>query len=525
LNGVIHRVERREVLVIGSGVAGMSVALSLEGATVVTKTPLGEGGSSEWAQGGIAVALAQGDTPAEHAADTLAVSAGIGDPDVVRILTEEGPAGVEWLIELGARFDRDPAGRLTFGREAGHGRRRIVHSNGDATGAEVMRAMRAAGLARGDLEEVQGEAIDLIRQGSRVVGALVDVGAQRIAYLAPAVVIATGGIGHVYSRTTNPHAVRGQGIAMAARAGVTMADLEFVQFHPTALDAGADPMPLCTEAIRGEGATLLDNTDTRYMLGVHPDAELAPRDVVARATYRAAVEGRRPVLDPREAVGDSFPQRFPTVFAHAMEAGIDPRTDPLPISPAVHYYMGGIAVNDDGRASASGVWAVGEASSTGVHGANRLASNSLLEGLVFGRRVASDIASQSWTIPLLMEVEIPKVALAEPVHAGSEEIRRLRTIMWDHVGVERDADRLSHAVKEFDEAEAGVGRSGKRNLAIVGRLVAQTALDREESRGSHYRLDFPNRNPDLSERRTVTVDPVPSSSFTVNGHMAEPVSA
>lgn len=512
----IDRIERRRVLVIGSGVAGLSVALSLEGATVITKTPLGTGGSSEWAQGGIAVALPAGDSPLDHAADTLAVSAGLGDPEMVRILTEGGPAGVEWLIGLGARFDRDDRGNLTFGREAGHGRRRIVHANGDASGAEVMRAMRAAGLARPDLEEVEGEAIDLIRSGARVVGALVEGNdGSNVAYLAPAVVVATGGIGHVYSRTTSPRAVRGQGIAMAARAGARLADLEFVQFHPTALAAGADPMPLCTEALRGEGAVLVDNTGHRFMVDIHPDAELAPRDVVARANYRARAEGREPVLDARQAVGDAFPQRFPTVFNHAKEAGIDPRVEPLPVSPAVHYYMGGIDVDQTGRASLPGLWAVGEASSTGVHGANRLASNSLLEGLVFGRRVAADIESQPSALPADLPIEVPVLALDRAAKSDHGLVEELRGLMWDNVGVERDADRLHDAVARFGGVVRQAGPTRIRNLALVGGLIAKAALDREESRGSHYRLDFPELDPELGERRAVTNEPHSSVELAV----------
>jgi L-aspartate oxidase len=256
------------------------------------------------------------------------------------------------------------------------------------------------------------------------------------------------------------------------------------------------------------------------MLGLHPDAELAPRDVVARATYRAQVEERQPVLDARDAVGRDFPEHFPTVFAHAMEAGIDPRIEPIPVSPAVHYYMGGISADEDGRTSADGLWAVGEVSSTGVHGANRLASNSLLEGLVFGRRVAASVVDAQGALPLEMEIDVPIVALGDQTHSQHDEIMRLRRLMWDKVGVERDADRLTDALAEFDGVGATAGRTGVRNLAVVGRLVAQAALDRRESRGSHYRLDFPDLDESLADRRTVTVDPVPCKSFSVSGHVS-----
>ena len=493
-------------MVLGSGVAGLTTALAMEGATVLTKTPVGRGGSSNWAQGGIAAAIDDEDDPRDHAADTIRVSAGLAIPDMVKVLTEEGPGAIDWLIELGAEFDKSNDGEFLLGREAGHGRRRILHADGDATGLELMRALRAATVSRPDMEVVDGFALDLLRSGDRVVGVLVEASdGQLIVYLAPAIVMATGGIGHTYSHTTNPAAVSGDGVAMAARAGVGLTDLEFVQFHPTALAAGADPMPLLTEALRGEGAILVDENGDRYMTDIHPDAELAPRDIVARANYRVLARGGTAYLDATEAVGATFPERFPTVFNYAQEYGYDPRVDRLPVSPAAHYYMGGIEVDDDGRSNRLGLWAVGEASSSGVHGANRLASNSLLEGLVFGRRVAHDIERLGSFLPGRMTVDLPAAALGERVKADRATVQELRDLMWSHVGVERNGDDLATARDRFDVALADAGSTPLRNLALVGRLVSEAALYREESRGGHFRTDFPEADNDFEHRLPLSI--------------------
>ena len=511
----IDEIVRRKVLVLGSGVAGLTTALALEGATVITKTPLGSGGSSSWAQGGIAAALDDKDDPRDHAADTISVSAGLALPEVVRVLTEEGPAAIDWLIELGAEFDRSADGNLLFGREAGHGRRRIIHADGDATGLELMRALRAATVARPDIEIADGFALDLLRTDGRVAGVLIDRGDKTIAYLAPAVVMATGGIGHTFARTTNPSAVSGDGLAMAARAGVGLMDLEFVQFHPTALAVGANPMPLLTEALRGEGAVLVDRDGRRFMPDIHPDAELAPRDVVARANYRLLAAGGTPFLDARDAIGGAFPERFPTVFALTSQHGLDPRIDLLPVSPAAHYYMGGIEVDDDGRSTMKGLWAVGEASSSGVHGANRLASNSLLEGLVFGKRVAQDIVAQGAELPGDLMIDLPAASLVRRTKTDPRIVRELRALMWSHVGVERNQDDLKAARDRFDQALARAGSTRIRNLALVGWMVAEAALERRESRGGHFRTDFPETREMFEKRRPLYLPPENGAHFAV----------
>ncbi len=382
-------IRHRDAIVIGSGVAGLTAALSLGSATVITKGTLGWSGSTPWSQGGIAAPLGADDSPALHARDTVAVSGGIGEQAVAALLTARAASRIQWLQDIGAHFDRAADGSIALGREAGHSRHRIVHAGGDATGAEVARALSAATRAHAGIELVEHAfAVDLLQSGSRIVGVLVIHHGRTMAYVAPAVILATGGIGRVYARTTNSPEVTGDGLAMAARAGAALADVEFVQFHPTALAAALDPMPLLTEALRGAGATLVDRHGRRFMPDVHPSAELAPRDIVARAVFSRTVAGEPVFLDATRAVGAAFPERFPTVFDAATNAGLDPRTQPLPVSPAAHYHMGGVAVDSMGRTSLEGLWAVGEAASTGVHGANRLASNSLLEGLVFGATVA-----------------------------------------------------------------------------------------------------------------------------------------
>lgn len=496
-------------LILGAGVAGLTVALALPRAVVIApEAP----GSTWWAQGGIAVAMGSGDDPDLHAADTVGVAGGLAAEEAVDVLTRGGPEAVQRLIDLGARFDVDLDGELMYGREAGHSRRRIVHADGDATGAEVMRTLTGAVGDADSVTVMEGwSGVDLVVSDAGVRGVVVsdERGTRRI-LVAPAIVLATGGIGRLYAHTTNPEGVTGSGIAMAARAGARLADMEFVQFHPTALGGGKDPMPLLTEALRGEGAHLVDAHGRRFMLDVHPDAELAPRDIVARTIWWQLDKGVGAYLDARMIV--DFRERFPTVYAHAQSVGLDPVAGPLPVSPAAHYFMGGIDAGPDGRSSLPGLWAVGECASTGVHGANRLASNSLLEGLVFGAKVAVDVAQAGGT-PEDGSLRIPAESLDLPLRAGPAR-EELRQIMWERVGLVRIGNGLWDARTQLLELDPVLRRSvAGRVAADVARFIIPAALRRSESRGGHYRADYPDPDPLQAER--MMVEPTPVETVTV----------
>jgi L-aspartate oxidase len=485
-------------IVVGAGIAGLTVALGLEQAYVIT-TP--EMGSTWWAQGGIAAALASEDSPSQHADDTLAVSGGLAVAEAVEILTNGGAAAIDDLIAVGAHFDRDDRGELLLGREGGHQLRRVVHADGDATGAEVMRALTTAASALESVVTMERRVVDLVKVDDHVGGVVTADGKKRELFLSPAVVLATGGAGRLFARTTNPPAATGDGIAMAGRMGARLADLEFVQFHPTALAAGKDPMPLLTEALRGEGATLVDAHGRRFMDQYHSMAELAPRDIVARAIFWQYDKGSSAYLDARSVI--NIAERFPTVTAHANSVGLDPSEHLLPVSPAAHYYIGGIDATPSGRTSIPSLWAVGECSSTGVHGANRLASNSLLEGLVFGARAAKDVSRTLYESE--GEPFAPTDALDLPLVAGPV-LEDLRQLMWDRVGLVRTGDGLWEARNQILEMDPILRRTlAGRVAADLSLMVVLAALRRSESRGGHYRADYPEPDP-MQEHRTL-IDP------------------
>jgi len=508
--GEIRVLEAGVPVVIGSGVAGLTAALGLDECLVLTRTGREEG-ASRLAQGGVAAAIGEEDSPRLHAEDTMTVSGGLGERPVADLVTAAAPERIEWLLELGAQFDRGPDGILALGREAGHRRHRIVHAEGDATGAELVRILqRAASRRRGIRIREYATALDLIRCSSRAAGVLALTGeGELLAVLAPAVVIATGGLGFLYARTTDPPEVMGDGLALAGRAGVTIADPEFVQFHPTALRSRLDPMPLITEALRGAGAALVDREGNRFMAAEHPDGELAPRDIVARAIWRRLATGGEVFLDAT-GIESAFPGRFPTVFAAAAAAGFDPRRDLLPVSPVAHFHMGGVLVDADGRASLSGLYACGEAAATGLHGANRLASNSLLEGLVFGARVALAI-KQDCPRPPSGPLEFPAEALEAADRKPQAAIRALRETMWEKVGVVRDGPGLRAALARFDELEEELaGDVRGRTLLFVARCVTASALRRCESRGGHFRSDYPEPRPEWATHTLLQPEPVPA---------------
>jgi L-aspartate oxidase len=498
-----------DVVVIGSGIAGLTTALRIAAGTelrvmVVTKDVLAAG-STRWAQGGIAAALAPDDSPAEHLADTLLAGVGLCDRDAVEVLVAEGPLAVRELVELGARFDRTAGGELALTREGGHRRDRIAHAGGDATGAEIERALVAAVLAQPRIETIEHALVlDLLPAADGGVGAVTlhvmgegqldGVGAVR----ARAFVLATGGIGQIYAATTNPSVSTGDGVAAALRAGAVVKDLEFVQFHPTVLWLGGSAsgqQPLVSEAVRGEGAFLIDDAGNRFMQGQHELADLAPRDVVAKAILRQqrATGAEHVWLDARHFGAEKWRVRFPTILATLTALGIDPVHQPIPVSPACHYASGGIATDLHGRTSVPRLYACGEAACTGVQGANRLASNSLLEGLVFGRRIAADIAATA------AGSRLPELGIdvrTAGILAGAVR-PQLQRQMSAEAGVIRNAAGLTRMAASLHRLSAQRGSEPNTesweatNLVTVASALVVAASRRPETRGSHWREDYP----------------------------------
>ena len=481
-------------LVIGAGLAGLSAALAAapRPVLVVTPAPISQAAASAWAQGGMAAGLDPADAHA-HAIDTVAAGAGLVDPVAAEHLTALGAETVARLSALGVPFDRDAEGKLIRSLEAAHSRPRVARVGGDRAGAAIMAAIgEAARKASHITVWDNGRLRRLLKDADgRIRGALFEVGDRRVAVTAPSIILATGGIGGLYAVTTNPSALRGEGLALAALAGAQIADPEFVQFHPTAIDIGLDPAPLATEALRGEGAILVDREGRRFMADV-PLAELAPRDIVARAVHAQILTGGGAFQDATTAVGAHFPEEFPAGFAACMAAGIDPRVQPIPVAPAAHYHMGGIAVHDAGRSTLEGLWAAGECAASGVHGANRLASNSLLEAAAFGAETGTAARDEAGPDTLAF--------LDSPVgDLSPAALMELRQAMSRCAGVVRTAEGLTELITLIDRQELAHGRAPP---LIAARLVAQSALDRRESRGGHYRADFPDPLPEA--RRTFT---------------------
>ena len=497
-----------DVIVIGSGIAGLTAALSARAKNLsvllLTKDVLSTG-STSWAQGGIAAALGPGDSPDQHFQDTLEAGAGLCDQDAVKILVQEGPAAVRRLINLGATFDLDSYGNVALTREGGHRRDRIAHAGGDATGAEISRALVAKVLADPKVRIFEHALVlDLLKdKNERVCGVTLHVmGKGKIdgvgAALARAVVLATGGLGAVFQQTTNPLVATGDGVALALRAGATVADLEFVQFHPTVLWVGADSrgsQPLISEAVRGEGAILRNINGEAFMSSIHPMKDLAPRDVVAHAVHEEIIKSGKPFvyLDGTKLGENIWLQRFPNILSSCRKIGIDPLTEMIPVVPAAHYASGGVVSDMTGRTDIPGLFAVGECANTGVHGANRLASNSLLEGLVVAERIADHLTE----LPVQSEPLIENI----PTNLIDGKVRKdITETTTTGAGAVRNATGLNKTILKLAELATKTTKFSSTqsweatNLLTVSSFLSNAALRREESRGSHWRSDFPERN-------------------------------
>ncbi|MBU1337206.1 MAG: L-aspartate oxidase [Alphaproteobacteria bacterium] len=506
-------------LIVGAGLAGLFTALKLapRPVTVLSPKPLGTGASSAWAQGGVAAAVGLGDSSHAHAVDTEMAGAGIVDHGTAESVTAEAAARIEDLARWGTPFDRDDFGNYELGKEAAHSANRIVKVEGDRAGWAIMQAIIAEVRRTPSIRVVEGiTALSLARDNGRIVGVfcrrLGDRYSEPVFIRARATVLAAGGLGGLYAVTTNPPGVRGHAMGMAARAGALIADAEFVQFHPTAIATGADPAPLATEALRGEGAILVNDLGERFMPAIHPDAELAPRDVVARANFRQIQAGRKVFLDTRQVLGESILTRFPTVAKYCLDAGIDPVHGMIPVTPAAHFHMGGVQVDERGRSSLPGLWVCGEASCTGLHGANRLASNSLLEATVYGARIAEDIGGLEPARELApfkgIEWDEAEGQRAEDVLRGTVAVQELRQVMTDLVGLERDAEGLRKALRRIAHLEVTAEQvtSAYLNMTTSATLVAAAALKRTESRGGHFRIDYPQTDERWEHHTTMTLE-------------------
>lgn len=505
--------ESFDFIIVGGGIAGLRAAIELAAdgrVLILTKAGPTESNTG-YAQGGIAAAVGPDDSPDQHFADTIAAGAGLCDEAAVRVLVDEGPAGVHQLIEWGTEFDRGADGRLTLGLEAAHSVRRILHV-GDATGREIGRALWQRVAPLPTVTTISHAIVtDLIVERGRAVGVRYfdQSGVRRTAGGAAAILLATGGAGQVFSQTTNPPVATGDGIALAGHAGAQLCDLEFVQFHPTALDLPPAPRFLISEALRGEGAQLVNRHGESFMTRYHEAGDLAPRDVVARGIVNESDATAGPVfLTLAHLDADRVRQRFPTIAAMCREVGIDIATDRIPVGPAAHYLMGGIETDTWARTSVPGLFAAGETACTGVHGANRLASNSLLEGLIFGARAAKAMRQPEAPMERPNDRVFRPLATVTPSGASADatmSVTAIRDVMWRNAGLFRTDERLTEALSRLEAAyqhalarmapsTSDAGEWQRFNLLTVARLIARAALRREESRGGHFRQDFPQRD-------------------------------
>ncbi len=514
--------KQNEIVIVGAGLAGLFLALKLSPTpvTIVTSAPLGKGASSNWAQGGIAAALEKGDTAFAHALDTVQAGAGIVNAHMAHILTHEAAARIEDLLSYGTPSDHNLEGDLLLSKEAAHSARRVVRVKGDRAGWAIMKALIKAVRATPTIQVIEGYSAKKLCVKAGTVNGLHawSKKGQHLYLAAPNIVLAAGGVGALFKITTNPVEANGEAIAMAAKAGAALADTEFMQFHPTAINASIDPAPLATEALRGEGATLINKKGERFMKKLHADAELAPRDIVARAVFRENVAKRGAFLDCREAIGANFKEHFPSVYKKCQQAGIDPVKEPIPVAPAAHFYMGGLFTDAFGRTTLNGLWACGEVASTGTHGANRLASNSLLEAVVFAARIADDLARNARFTsrqPALEDPDAYSIAKTETAlkKAHHQAIREMRALMDLHVGIERNQQGLQLALAGLEHLlEKNHNNLSLHNRLTTAKIITVSALLRTESRGGHYRTDYPEPAATWAHRTMIDLQQINTAS-------------
>ncbi|NDD48758.1 MAG: L-aspartate oxidase [Alphaproteobacteria bacterium] len=493
------------IVIVGAGLAGLFTAIKLAplNVVIVASKKLGSGTSSQWAQAGIAAAMGKSDSILSHLKDTIDVGGGIVDEKIAELVITNGPSRVNDLIALGVPFDKDTNNELILRKEAAHQHNRIVSVRGDMTGKKIMETLTQIVKKSDHIRVIEGyNATELHQIDGKIQGISIQKENKVELINSNCVVLATGGIGQLYKITTNSKEALGDGVGMAARAGAVLSDMEFVQFHPTAFDIGIDPAPLATEALRGEGALIVNTKDERFIYNSHKDGELAPRDIVARSIFQEQQKGQKVFLDCRGDLGNRMINDFPTVYQLCRNSGINPSEDKIPISPAAHYHMGGILTDENGKTNIEGLYACGENACSGVHGANRLASNSLLEAIVFGDIISKDIKENINKSMAYKEVSID---ITKSKSLSRLKLQELRSIMTEFVGVERDQEGLEKAYSRVKDIYTEYTMNGYLNNSLItSLLIIQSALTRKEHRGSHYRKDFPKLNKKLNSRSFIT---------------------